>query len=111
MSVGKRYVLDANVFIEAFQSYYAFDICPGFWLALCRQCDSKRVCSIDRVKAELTALNDDLHNWIKQRPPESFFKKTSDQSVAEVFGEMVNWVQYELSCLRWKWNCRPVGLA
>ncbi len=26
-----RYLLDANVFIEAKNLYYAFDICPGFW--------------------------------------------------------------------------------
>ena len=37
MSDGKRYVLDANVFIEAHQRYYALDVCPGFWLALIRQ--------------------------------------------------------------------------
>ncbi|MBF0147506.1 MAG: DUF4411 family protein [Magnetococcales bacterium] len=25
------YLLDSNVFIEAKNRYYAFDICPGFW--------------------------------------------------------------------------------
>ncbi len=25
------YLFDANVFIEAKNRYYAFDICPGFW--------------------------------------------------------------------------------
>jgi len=26
-----QYILDANVFIEAYKRYYAFDLCPGFW--------------------------------------------------------------------------------
>lgn len=25
------FLLDANVFIEAKNRYYGFDICPGFW--------------------------------------------------------------------------------
>jgi hypothetical protein len=25
------YLLDANVFIQAKNSYYGFDICPAFW--------------------------------------------------------------------------------
>jgi hypothetical protein len=51
MSVGKRYVLDANVFIEAHQTYYGFDICPGFWRVLADHHTGKRVCSIDRIRA------------------------------------------------------------
>ncbi len=42
MSAGKRYVLDANVFIDAHQNYYAFDICPGFWNALIQQHNTSR---------------------------------------------------------------------
>ena len=30
----KRFLLDANVFIQAKKSYYAFDVAPGFWSAL-----------------------------------------------------------------------------
>ena len=26
-----RYLLDANVFIEAKNRYYGFDFCPAFW--------------------------------------------------------------------------------
>ena len=29
MSAGKRYLLDANMFIRAHQKYYGLDICPG----------------------------------------------------------------------------------
>jgi len=29
-----RYILDANVFIEATRRYYAFDLAPKFWDSL-----------------------------------------------------------------------------
>ncbi|MGR6438810.1 DUF4411 family protein [Proteus mirabilis] len=25
------YLIDANIFIQAQQDYYCFDLCPGFW--------------------------------------------------------------------------------
>ena len=95
MSVGKRYVLDANVFIEARQKYYGFDICPGFWLALVRQHAIKRVCTIDKIKTELVAISDDLNDWVKQKAQDTFFKGTADKSVSDAFRDMVNWVQNE----------------
>lgn len=95
MSVSKRYVLDANVFIQAHRLHYAFDICPGFWNALARQHRFGAVCSIDRVKAELVDEGDELSEWVKTTVPGDFFKGTADQRVIEAFGRMVNWVQGE----------------
>jgi len=48
---GNKYVLDSNIFIQAKNTYYGFDLCPGFWMGLLRKHDEKRVCSIDRVKS------------------------------------------------------------
>ena len=93
MSVGKRYILDANVFIEAQKGYYAIDICPGFWQALVRQHDARRVCSIDKIRDEL--LNDDLRRWVRNVSPQGFFKATADKEVIKAFAAMVNWVQGE----------------
>jgi hypothetical protein len=95
MSAGKRYVLDANVFIQAHQTYYAFDICPGFWLGLLRQHDANRVFSIDKIKTELLALSDPLSDWVKNTARDTFFKGTADKAVTDGFRDMVNWVQSE----------------
>ena len=95
MSDGKRYLLDANVFIEAHQRYYGFDICPGFWRALVRQHEKKRVFSIDKVKVELVTGNDPLSRWTTDTAPDTFFKGTADKAVADAFGDMVAWVQAE----------------
>ena len=95
MSVGRRFVLDANVFIEAHQKYYAFDICPGFWLALVRQHDARRVFSIDKIKDELVGQNDALSEWAAETAPDTFFKGTADIDVANAYRQMVNWAQAE----------------
>ena len=102
MSGGKRYVLDANVFIEAKNKYYGFSLCPGFWKALITQHESKRVFSIDKVRDELVKVRnepddvpDPLSDWAKDTVPDTFFKKTQDQAVINAFQVMVTWVNSE----------------
>ena len=92
MSGSKRYVLDANAFIEAKNRYYGLDICPGFWDALVAQHDAKRVFSIDRIRAELADQDDEIKDWIENQAPETFFKKTEDQAVIAEFQKLVGWV-------------------
>ncbi len=87
-----KYVLDANVFIEAKNRYYGFEICPGFWTSLIDLNKSKHVYCIDRIRDELVAQNDDIKDWVENRSPEEFFKKTQDQAVFDSFQAMVNWV-------------------
>ncbi len=95
MSDGRRFVLDADVFIQAHRRHYRFDICPGFWLTLARQHEAKRIFSIDKIRVELLALSDQLSEWVKNRAPDTFFKGTADKAVTDAFRDMVNWVQSE----------------
>lgn len=90
MSADKRFVLDANVFIEAQKRYYSFDICPGFWSALSRQHEASRVCSLDKVEDELT--DPVLRAWAKDNVPATFFKKTHDKEVVNAYKRIVQWV-------------------
>lgn len=91
MNVSK-YVLDANVFIEAKNRYYGFEICPGFWTSLVDLNNKKLLFCIDRIRDELVAQNDDIKDWVENRSPETFFKQTQDQNVFGSFQAMVNWV-------------------
>lgn len=102
MNGSKRYVLDANVFIEAKNRYYGFNLCPGFWKALIAEHKAGRVCSIDRVRAELVSPrnvpggeSDSLSDWVKGRASKTFFKKTLDQAVIDAFQDIVVWVNSE----------------
>lgn len=61
------YLLDTNVFIEAANRYYAFDLCPGFWEWLDVVNGDGRVISLVSVLDELRAGEDDLSEWAKAR--------------------------------------------
>jgi hypothetical protein len=95
MADQRRYLLDANVFIQASRQYYGFDTCPGFWLALIRQNQNGCIFSIDRVKAEIVKGNDKLKSWILSKVPETFFKKTDSQMVVDWFRKIIIWVENE----------------
>lgn len=90
--MSERYLLDANVFIEAKNRYYGLDICPGFWHSLISQHECERVFSIDRIRSELAQQDDELKQWLAAEAPKSFFKKTEDQRVIDEFQKMVTWV-------------------
>ena len=92
MSGSKRYVLDANVFIEAKNRYYRFSLCPGYWKALIAQHQNGRVCSIDKVLDELIDEGDRLSHWAEDTVPNTFFKKTQDQAVINAFQALITWV-------------------
>lgn len=86
------YVLDSNIFIEAKQRYYAFDVCPGFWDALVWQHGQGRVVSVDRVKTELEGFADDLSTWATTTMPEACFFDTDIDVVTKAYAEAIAWV-------------------
>jgi hypothetical protein len=93
MSSQETYILDANVFIEAHQRYYPFDVFPGFWKAIRKLNQKKRAFSIDRVKTELQSGRDALTQWANEEESKSLFKKTEDVAVIRAYREVVNFVQ------------------
>lgn len=62
------YVLDTNVFIDAANAYYAFDLAPGYWNFLVQLFDSHHAVSIKSVYDEIDSAGDDdpLKDWAKQ---------------------------------------------
>lgn len=86
------YVIDTNVFVEAKRRYYAFDLCPGFWNALCWQHGAGAICSIDRVRKEIEDGADDLTTWVKDVMPVSCFADTTTSDVAQEYAGAINWV-------------------
>jgi hypothetical protein len=92
MPTSPTYLLDANVYVQAYQKYYAFDIAPKFWQALERLAHERRVISIDRIRSELEAQTDPLSTWACTACGHAF-ESTNDQAVFAAYAEMVNWVQ------------------
>jgi hypothetical protein len=92
--VAKKYVLDANVFIEASQRYYGFDFVPSFWKALIDQASAERIRSIDRVKQELLRGNDDLSKWADNEFA-GYFDSTAEADAIQAYRQVMEWAQKE----------------
>ena len=89
------YVLDANVFIQAKNQYYAFDLTPRFWQLLVELAESGQIVSIDRVKMELERGKDELTTWAKENFSAGFVS-TDENDVIESYREIMNWVMNEV---------------
>ncbi len=86
-----KYILDANIFIEAKRRYYAFDLCPGFWKSLLYHNSKGNLVSIDRVKKELLEGKDNLATWSKQAA--GLFASTESKLVTTAYRDIIQWVQ------------------
>ena len=86
------YLLDANVFIESKNRYYAFDTFPCFWEWLDIENKSDHVASIQLIYEELLKGNDDLKEWAKERQTSKWFLDNEDQQTQHLMGEISNWV-------------------
>lgn len=92
MAKKSKYLLDANVFIEANQRYYPFALCPGFWDFLKIGYKRAEIRSVDRIKDELKKSKDDLSAWIGDAIPGTFFVSTSEKRVLDSYRQIVEWV-------------------
>ena len=89
---GPRYLLDANVFIEAARRYYAFDLAPRFWESLVNLARQGTIRSIDRVKQELDKGKNHLAQWANQ-PFSHAFESTDDADIIRSYQKIMVWVQ------------------
>ena len=86
------FVLDTNIFVEAYKRYYAFDIAPSFWRITKKQAELARIISIDRVKHEIDAYGEDdqLKNWVNDEFYQ-WFKPTAVDSVINAYRQVMMW--------------------
>lgn len=94
---GAGYIVDSDVLITAKNTYYAFDICPGFWDSLLAGYRRGTLFSIDRVRQEVLMgqPQEDLVQWVKNDVPSEFFLSTADQKVGDAFSQVMLWVQQQ----------------
>ena len=84
-----RFLLDANVFIQAKNLHYGLNFCPAFWDWLVEANDAEKVFSIEKVGDEIDAGSDELSAWAGERS-DGFFLPP-DAQVAGRFGEVSGW--------------------
>ncbi|HCO22926.1 MAG: hypothetical protein CME31_22880 [Gimesia sp.] len=78
---SKTYLLDSNIFMEASRTYYRFHIVPTFWDVIIDGHNDNTLYSIDKVKEEIKAGNDDLATWVSDTLPDEFFNSIVDMDV------------------------------
>lgn len=83
------YLLDANVFIHAKNTYYGFDTAPGFWEWLKGEHERGTVCSISAVYDELARQEDELTEWARAMP-ETFWLR-EDAATLPHLQDVVEW--------------------
>jgi len=62
------YSLDTNIFIHAWNDYYAPDQCPEYWEILDQLALDQQIFCAEEVKREIDRHDDDLASWLKARP-------------------------------------------
>jgi rRNA-processing protein FCF1 len=63
--IEKKYCLDANVLIQAWQKYYSPKICPGYWDLLDSLGENSIIFIPEMVYDEIVKTDDDLSKWLK----------------------------------------------
>ena len=87
-----RYLLDANVFIQAKRFHYPFDIFPGYWEWLDREMEDGSVFSIVPIYDELTAGE---KQGFKQIAQEEYFTVGDSWLIAKAGSEKMTIVTHE----------------
>ncbi len=85
------YLLDANVFIEAKNGYYGFDIAPSFWNWLDDMHDMGCIFSVRPVIEELEEGHDQLADWAKDRKAD-WGLRVDGEDTQRIYVRIVNWV-------------------
>ncbi|HCQ8178241.1 TPA: DUF4411 family protein [Morganella morganii] len=89
------YLIDANIFIQAQQDYYCFDLCPGFWQFMESKFRSGEVISIRNVYDELQKRDDKVCDWSNEI--KHCFQSVDDHDTQKTFSEIANYVFTEYS--------------
>lgn len=84
-----KYLLDANTYIQAMNTYYHVDFCPAYWDWLDRQFNQGELASINIVYDELVSGQDILATWIKQRKNQ--FVAVDDALTQQAFSSIANY--------------------
>ena len=89
---GRKFLADANVLIAAHRSYYAFDLCPGFWASVQEGFAAGRIFSTRRVQVEVQRGGDALAEWVTDDLPDGFFLDDSEAVIAAEYAPMMECV-------------------
>lgn len=90
-STAKKYCLDANVLIQAWNFYYSPKFCPSYWDVLNELGNAGTIFIPHMVYEEIVRTDDDLSRWLKQ----------SSIAIREIDEKVIQ-------CLQMIWAANPI---
>ena len=90
-----KYLLDSNVFIQAKNGPYSFEIAPGFWKWLESFSHEQSFLTIKEVRDELIEYDDELKDWILNFPRNYFIE--ADLAIQSNLKTITNYVMTNTS--------------
>lgn len=82
-------LLDSNALLTPALSYYAFDICGGYWGWIAQAASDGHVKSISPVKRELRQKDDQVRHWIDFHATDLFLP--DDPAISNTMGRIATW--------------------
>lgn len=76
------YLIDSDVFIDAKNRHYGFDIVPAFWQWIEQAHVAGQVFTVQKVAEEVLAGDDELAQWMKQQPQSFRIAESSNDQPA-----------------------------
>jgi hypothetical protein len=91
--MAKKYIVDANVFIQGKNFHYDFAFCMGFWDWIEAGHKAGVIFSIQKVRDELMqGKKGDLgREWASNMPDTFFLEDVADVAVMKAYGDAMNW--------------------
>lgn len=88
-----KYLIDANVFIQAKDLFYQFDFCQAFWDWLETAHQAGLIGSVGKVRAELIdgPASCPARAWAQAQPGGFFIPDESDSGVMGQYGKAISW--------------------
>lgn len=93
MATDQKYLLDADVFIQAHKAHFRFSFCPGFWESLLSSHRDGVIFSVDKVGQEIEAGKDELADWVQANLSSGFFLPTNNVSTVNAYRDIQQWAQ------------------
>jgi hypothetical protein len=93
MNLNSRYLIDANVFIQAKNFHYRFGFCQRFWQWLNEAHHAGLVFSIDKVRQEINDGDEDdpVRLWADDLPEGFFIADKHDIAVMQAYRQVMQW--------------------
>lgn len=86
-----KYLIDTNCFLSPHKTFCPIDVGVSFWNKIIELAQRGLICSLDKVRNEMSEHNDELHNWLKLNLSNDFFHKFDGDLQAEKLRSIIKW--------------------